>query len=248
MHTSLHILVAMGIAALIAIAIAAGITTQRRLRRQAAEVRELLLGMGLGFQPKGDGEFIKAWAMVKPLNKGGKATSIYFGPIAGPGGDDQQFTIFEHSYVISTGKSAQTIVHSVYAVDSPHWPEVSVTRINPVVRWFKRTFSGRPAGTAPDSRPTFEELWGVLSKDAAFVARWLTPEVSAAMNQLESASAWWAVGGKLVLLVKRRMSPEDAAAAIKAVQRVYAAVPAEFKEQTLGVQTTLPAASDASPA
>ena len=214
----------------VAVVVAFIIAISIRAAKIAKKLREAIQGvaesMGLSYLPKGDKEFVKAWAAIKPLSKSGRATNVLFGVL--PSG--LNLTAFLHQYTVSTGKSAHVVTHSVFAVDTPAWPKIEVRRRNAVAKWFRGLLGAdKPDIDAPDGASGFERDWVIDAEDPLFANQLLTAGVRDALAVGETVSAWWFVGGKLAALHGVAMKPETLAPNIELVERVWGSIGDEFK-------------------
>jgi len=201
-----------------------------RAAKLARNLREAIQGcgesLGLSYLAKGDKEFVKAWAAIRPLSKTGRATNVLFGVL--PSG--LNLTAFLHQYTVSTGKSAHVVTHWVFAVDTPTWPRIEVRRRGAVAKWFRGLVGAdKPDIDAPEGALGFERDWVVDAEDPVFANRLLTASVREALAAGESVAGWWFMGGKMAALHAVAMKPEALAPNIGLVERVWGAIGDEFK-------------------
>lgn len=202
------------------VAVALIIRSVRERKKRVAALREAIGGLGLEMQDKADKDFVKAWSAIKPLSKGGKAEHVLWGELR----NALAFTAFQHTFVVHTGKSAHVVVHSVYAVDTPAWPTLSVTRANALSRWLTGLSAGRGLRNKAADGP-FEENWKVKADNQPFADTLLTPHIRDTLASLPWCTSLWFVGGKMALIAKRRLSPEDLSSATAALEQLWEHIP-----------------------
>lgn len=214
------------LALLAVVAVALVVRVKRQIQQRADDMKAAADAAGFAYEPAGDKEFVKAWAAIKPLPARGKVQNIVYGRLS----DGLHLTAFEHTYVVSTGKTTHVIAHSVFAVDTPAWPKLSIERRSPISRWLRGLFTGRAAPAAQDPRDpvAFELRWVVQCGDPGFAERFLRPAVLETLDSIDWASSWWCVGGKLALIARRTMTQAGLVEGIAAIERLWRALPEEF--------------------
>ena len=175
---------------------------------------ELAGRLGLGYLPKSDADFQKAWTKLPEVGRGGKVLHVVFGEIDGVG-----VTAFRHRMVVSTGQTTMVINTWVVAADTPDWPDVGVTKLPLLQR-----LAWRSLGVTDDE--AFDKRWKVSTKNRPF-ARDLLGEPLRAIIQASGAKgrrwrahAWRLFGAKLCLIVR---SDLDASALSDAIDTLLAA-------------------------
>lgn len=200
------------------VAIAFAVRAARIARQRAAELKAFAERLGLSVMDKGDKAFVKAWSVIKPLKSSGKATSILYGGL--PSG--RGFTAFSHTYIVSTGKSAHAVTHTVAAYDCPAWPSISFQRRNAIAAAVRSMFKKpNPA----DTGAVFESDWLIESGDAGWKAAVLTPDVMTMLSTMPKAFAGlWVHEGKLVTLYSGNFTVERLEEAVAALESFMAAL------------------------
>jgi len=216
------------VATILVIVIGVAIAQTRKRKAVVESIRLAAESLGLGYLAKADKAFVQAWSAIKPLYKRGSAACVVFGDID-PG---LRLTAFEHSYVVSTGKSAHRICHSVFAVDTPAWPTVTLERRGAAAKWFRRVL-GRAEPPGAGETEAFSETWRITG-DQAFAQTLLTDRVRSAIAEPQWAASWWFIGGKLALIGKHTLTEERLRTAVASLARVWDALPAELRHADPG--------------
>lgn len=203
---------------LLAIAVALAIRGAKVARQRAAELKALAERLGLAILEKGDKEFVKAWSAVKPLKSSGKATNILYGRLD----SGRDLTAFSHTYVVSTGKSAHAVTHTVAAYDCPAWPAFSVQRRNALVAAVRSLFK-KP--DPADGAASFESEWVVEAADPDWKRALLTPELMGMLAaQHKTFAGLWVREGKLAVLFSGALNVESLERALAAIEPAMVAM------------------------
>lgn len=195
----------------------------RAAARRKAALIDAAQSIGLSYLPKADKAFVKAWSVIKPLSKSGSAKHVMFGML--PSGTG--VTVFEHQYAVSTGKSVHVVTHSVFAADTPDWPEVSLQRRGAVEMWFRGLFGRAEADEASehkDGPPDFHRRWRIKTEDESFADLLLGEPLCAVIDESEKAPWWWFGGGKMAVLISTPLDHDTLLRGIDLLEAARAAI------------------------
>ncbi|MFM9956968.1 MAG: hypothetical protein ACKVZJ_02745 [Phycisphaerales bacterium] len=237
------LLVLFVIAGVVGAIVAVIIASARAAAKKRAELVALAASFGLTYLPKGDKAFVKAWSIVKPLSKNGTAKHVLYGTL----NSGLTLTVFEHQYAVSTGKSVHVITHSVFAVESPDWPKVSLQRRGMVAKWFLDLMGGnrdQPDDDEPEGPPGFARNWAILTDDPAFADHMLTPELRAVIDGAEKVPWWWFDGGKVTVLIGSALTAEVFRRGVELIEAACAVLPADLREAAQSHRAELPPADE----
>lgn len=159
-----------------------------------------------------------------PLRSSGATSAVLTGAIDLGHAAPSELVIFQHTYVIHTGQGSYPVIRSVYVIEAPDWPEVTIKPRNGFGRLFYRL--GRRTGLQMEN-PRFGLRFHVRCADEVFPITLLSPEVQRFM--LEKPSMTWKLGGGLVAMIySGRLKPEKITASIDRMGRFWALVPPEL--------------------
>lgn len=198
------IVVVVGIIVLAAvIGIAANVAAKKRRARIASLLADR--GYTVAPQPK-DPAHAGAFAAAGPfqdLRTGPKGVQ-WSAHHAGTG-----VTILEHSYVVSTGKSAHRVVHTIAAVPCPGgWPVLSI-QVGGLLGKLADIFGARDVKVED---PAFNKRFRIKGDSDDFSLLVLTPQVQQWFMALPQGYGVRIGAGAMSVFQRRAMKPEELAA------------------------------------
>lgn len=197
-------------------------TRSSQRRKGGRSVTRDLEAQRLGFDYRGAGDkaYRARFADLGEVPRGAKIKHVHEGSIHG-----RAATVFEASYMVSTGASVVQVAHSIYAVEAPAWPETHITPRH----WFARLVRklGRPTGLELDD-PEFNRRFKVKSHDEDFAIALLSPEMQAFMLT-KLTTKWHITPGRLCLVYSGTLKRDRMEASLQRLRQFWELVPAELE-------------------
>jgi hypothetical protein len=134
--------------------------------------------------------------------------------------------VIEHVYVVSTGKSAHTVTHSVFTTPCPSsWPPLSLTPSGPLSKMWE-------AITGPDLQvedESFNRRWKIKCESQDFALLFLSPEAQRFLAAGPAHETWHVAGGSLCWVARRKLAHQEIAATVERLARLRAMLPPELE-------------------
>lgn len=219
---------ALAVCGAVAAATAIFVWARKREQHRRRVVAQSLQPLDLPLIPEPDKALKEAvFAGVAHIGaiKFGKARAIqWVAEHAGPDGPER---IFEHRYVVSTGKSAHTVLHTVATAPCPAaWPDVSIRARN-LLHALLAMLGRRPLRL---DDPAFNARWTVACAEPEFAVLLLTPDVQRWLLSAPRAESWYIGRGQVVCLWHGRTDPALLPSLFERPRQFLALVPRELWE------------------
>ncbi|RMH27492.1 MAG: hypothetical protein D6693_05265 [Planctomycetota bacterium] len=219
---------------IVIVAITAVILGRVALRRRAAhrsgeEARDPAAALaGLTPIDKPEKPLRERFGHLPEVRKHGSIKRAYRGERLG-----REVFAFEHSHVIHTGNAAIPVFKTIYAMQAPDWPRVSVTPRGTIGRLVGALFGRR--GLELDL-PEFNRRFTVRAEDEDFAVVLLSRDIQ--RHILAKPGVTWRVGrGWLCLIYNGRLRLPRAAASLDRLE-AFASLIAPELERWLPVSDT----------
>lgn len=141
---------------------------------------------------------------------------------------DQSLIGFEHVHFIHTGQTAIPVTHTIYALQSSHWPRVDITpkrRFHRLLGMILRTHA------IELDLPEFNARFRVVSDDSDFVVTLLSPELQRLILEKPDV-AWRLIDGWVCLIYRGSMRYDRAASSIHRLEMFSGLIPPELAHWT----------------
>lgn len=213
------------IVAVIAVGVAVGLFLALRVRRPGARagggINQAALNLDLSYSKKAGKDERRTLTLPKGFEKSGEIRHLCRGDLEG-----RALTIFEHQFFLNTGSAMIPILHTVYAVESPQWPVVSVTPQSWAGRIFGRL---RRQRSLQLDREEFNRAFRVTTTDDLFAVTLLSPEMQELMLEKRRGVLWKIADGQVCLIYKGSLKAQRVGASIDRMRRFWSRVPPELE-------------------
>ncbi|MBC7773559.1 MAG: hypothetical protein H7210_13775 [Pyrinomonadaceae bacterium] len=139
--------------------------------------------------------------------------------------DDTPVEMIEHEYVVSTGKSAHAVQHTVASCECPTgWPVLTLTPENVLHR------IGEVLGIH-DIRvesETFNRAWRVKGADEAFAVTLLSPAVQTWLENTSRQESWYIGHGRVCRVKQQPLKPEEIETFMRGLVELMSLIPPEM--------------------
>lgn len=116
--------------------------------------------------------------------------------------DGRPIEAIEHTYIVSTGKSAHAVTHSVIATPVPHaWPQLALTSRHIFATWWN-SVTGHDFKVENEA---FNARWIIKTNNRDFTLLFLTPEIQQFLAASPRAESWQLANGSLAMVMKKRL-------------------------------------------
>ena len=154
----------------------------------------------------------KDWAWLNAVNDG--TVQI----------DGRRLIGFEHVHIIHTGSTAAPVYRSVFALETPPWPSLTVRRKSALGAALRRMFGSRDLQF---DLPEFNRRFRVTTNDPDFALVLLSPALQRHIMSKPSV-IWRLMNGWLVLVYPGALRFDRAEASIARLRRFAELIPPEL--------------------
>jgi len=207
-----------GVTALLVVAVMRSRRKGGKPRKTPAE--DAARRLGLRYEAKGDADLTERFEPLPRIPRSGSIRHVLTGELAG-----REMTAFQHTYMVHTGQAPITVHHTVYTIEAPPWPRLTVSPRNLLMKVLRRLRIG--GGPALDIE-AFNAAFKVSSRDMDFALTLLSPELQTFM--LENRSIVWEIHPGLVAMIYGgRLRPDRMEESLSRLERFFSHVPPEME-------------------
>lgn len=205
-----------------AFGIALGVHLQR-IRTESLSIIAAALGLEIVTKPARESRasLFAPFSSLSMLRTGEKGIRLHMGG----GHAGRRVDLIEHSYVVSTGKSAQTVVHTAAATPCPvEWPRLSLTPRHALAKLWEAV-AGQDLQLESSA---FNDRWTIKTDNPDFAILFLSPEVQEFLADAPSHETWHIAGGSLCWVSRGQLRPAEIPRPVERLVRLRDLLPAEL--------------------
>lgn len=146
---------------------------------------------GLAYQKKAPLAAASSHAHLPEIKRRGGLRHVMRGEF-----EKRPFIAFQHTYQIFTGQGTAPVSHTVYSVQAPLWPRLSIERRHMIGRLYLKFTSKEPMVL---EEPAFIRRFKVITANEDFALTVLHPEMQRFL--LSKTTVAWHIGRGLLSLV-----------------------------------------------
>jgi len=175
-----------------------------------------------------DGLF-RNFAHLTFLRHGGKGLSQFASGLL----DSTSIEVITHSYVVSTGKSAHTVFHTVASCECPiGWPVLTLTPES----FLHRIGEAMGFRDIHLDRDSFNRAWRVKSDDEGFAVTLLSPAIQTWLETNSKHESWYIGHGRICRVQRKQLLPEQYEPFMRGLLELVSMIPDEMFAWDSGTQ------------
>ncbi len=208
------------VVAVVAVLTIVGVSSHRRRReRRQTSLTNFREVTGFSVRATDEGVVKALFHDLPEIKSSGKIKSVIEGEI-----DGRRLIGFEHVHIIHTGSTAAPVYRSVFALETPPWPSLTVRRKSGLGAALRRMFGSRDLQF---DLPEFNRRFRVTTHDPDFALVLLSPALQRHIMSKPSV-IWRLMNGWLVLVYPGALRFDRAEASIARLRKFAELIPPEL--------------------